>query len=218
MGLDMYLWKAKTPRDMGGENPRTLKEMREFSYDGGGETAETRFTSKYESVLKEKSKLLDDLLNGNLFVKGTSFHYISPFQDVGYWRKANQIHKWFVDNVQNGEDDCGVYPVTFDQLTALLSLCQLVVETAKIEKGMIENGQQMKDGKWVSCMVDGETITNPEEVAKLLPTEEGFFFGGTGYDEYYMSDVKNTIEIISKIHTPDSWDEKGMTYFYSSSW
>ena len=24
-----------------------------------------------------------------------------------YWRKANQIHAWFVDNVQQGNDDCG---------------------------------------------------------------------------------------------------------------
>jgi hypothetical protein len=22
--------------------------------------------------------------------------------ELGYWRKANHIHKWFVDNVQNG--------------------------------------------------------------------------------------------------------------------
>jgi hypothetical protein len=26
--------------------------------------------------------------------------------NLGYWRKANQIHKWFVDNVQGGKDDC----------------------------------------------------------------------------------------------------------------
>lgn len=23
-----------------------------------------------------------------------------------YWRKANAIHRWFVENVQSGEDDC----------------------------------------------------------------------------------------------------------------
>ena len=27
----------------------------------------------------------------------------------GYWRKANQIHSWFVENVQNGEDNCNEY-------------------------------------------------------------------------------------------------------------
>ena len=33
-----------------------------------------------------------------------------------YWRKSNQIHKWFVDNVQNGVDDCEYYPVTLDKI------------------------------------------------------------------------------------------------------
>jgi len=27
-------------------------------------------------------------------------------EEVGYWRKANQIHNWFVENVQNGIDEC----------------------------------------------------------------------------------------------------------------
>ena len=36
-----------------------------------------------------------------------------------YWRKANAIHKWFVDNVQWEEDDCGVYEVSHDQLKRL---------------------------------------------------------------------------------------------------
>ena len=30
---------------------------------------------------------------------------------VGYWRKANHIHKWFVDNVQEGIDDYREYYV-----------------------------------------------------------------------------------------------------------
>lgn len=40
--------------------------------------------------------------------------------DVGYWRKANQIHKWFVDNIQDGNDDCGKYYVSKEQLRDLL--------------------------------------------------------------------------------------------------
>ena len=27
--------------------------------------------------------------------------------NVGYWRKANAIHNWFVENVQKYDDDCG---------------------------------------------------------------------------------------------------------------
>lgn len=39
-----------------------------------------------------------------------------------YWRKANQIHAWFVDNVQQGNDDCGEYYVSHEKLKELLDL------------------------------------------------------------------------------------------------
>ena len=39
-----------------------------------------------------------------------------------YWRKANQIHAWFVDNVQGGNDNCGEYYVSHEKLTELLNL------------------------------------------------------------------------------------------------
>lgn len=43
---------------------------------------------------------------------------------VGYWRKANQIHKWFVDNVQGGVDNCGEYYVPREELEQLKQLCE----------------------------------------------------------------------------------------------
>lgn len=45
-----------------------------------------------------------------------------------YWRKANAIHKWFVDNVQGGEDNCREYWVQDTQLKQLLHMCQLALE------------------------------------------------------------------------------------------
>lgn len=47
--------------------------------------------------------------------------------EVGYWRKSNQIHKWFVDNVQNGEDDCGTYEVSMEKLQELLDIINIVL-------------------------------------------------------------------------------------------
>ena len=46
-----------------------------------------------------------------------------------YWRKANQIHAWFVANVQGGDDDCREYDVTSEQLTELRGLCRQVLKT-----------------------------------------------------------------------------------------
>ena len=36
-----------------------------------------------------------------------------------YWRKANQIHNWMVNNVQSGNDDCGLYEVSIDHILEL---------------------------------------------------------------------------------------------------
>jgi hypothetical protein len=39
-----------------------------------------------------------------------------------YWRKSNQIHKWFVDNVQDGVDECQPHYVSREQLAQLRDL------------------------------------------------------------------------------------------------
>ena len=56
--------------------------------------------------------------------------------EAAYWRKANAIHKWFVDNVQEGVDDCGNYEVSREQLQELLTL----IETALTDR---ENAGKM---------------------------------------------------------------------------
>jgi hypothetical protein len=47
--------------------------------------------------------------------------------EVGYWRKANAIHHWFVENVQGGEDECHRHEVTRDKLKALKLVCEAVL-------------------------------------------------------------------------------------------
>ena len=45
---------------------------------------------------------------------------------VGYWRKAHQVHQWFVDNCQQGNDDCREAYVSRESLEELLQLCEEV--------------------------------------------------------------------------------------------
>ena len=48
--------------------------------------------------------------------------------DVGYWRKANAIHNWFVKTVQDGVDECQEYTVSLEQLTELLAIVNMVID------------------------------------------------------------------------------------------
>lgn len=113
----------------------------------------------------------------------------SIWEEVGYWRKANHIHKWFVDCVQNGEDDCEKYEVTKSNLLDLKAVCEEVLSLKGKDEGRIE---------------------------EILPTTSGFFFGGTEYDEYYFSDVEATIEIINKVLETTDFEKELVVY--QSSW
>lgn len=59
--------------------------------------------------------------------KFSEFAGIQVSYPIGYWRKANAIHGWFVQNVQGGTDDCGSYHVEREQLVELRDLCKAAV-------------------------------------------------------------------------------------------
>ena len=51
-------------------------------------------------------------------------------EEVAYWRKANAIHRWFVEHAQDGTDDCKEYGVSETHLRALLADCTAVLESS----------------------------------------------------------------------------------------
>ena len=139
-------------------------------------------------------------------------------EDVGYWRKANQIHKWFVDNVQGGEDDGKTYRLSKERLKELLDTVNEVLEKSIIIDGKVKTGSEFstQTGKWVDNYKDGKVIENPEVAKKLLPTQEGFFFGDTDYDEYYIEDLKHTQELLTNLLAEE--DSMWTDYEYYASW
>lgn len=146
-------------------------------------------------------------------IKPERINYIE--EEIGYWRKANAIHKWFIDNcADEGQDDnCVPISVEREQLEQLLKTCQEVVQKAVLVKGKVQNGSVMGEKDWEPIMEEGTLIQNDEEIASILPTTSGFFFGSTNYDEDYLQDVKQTIETIES-----ALEEEGGDFYYEASW
>jgi hypothetical protein len=190
MGLDMYLTKKTYVWTDHETGKRELKSIKGFP-------------EKYKNIKPERIKTIEE--------------------EVGYWRKANQIHKWLVDNIQDGNDDCGEYSLPKEKAIELLNICKEIKEKCKLVEGKVRNGQVSSaetGGKLVDVMEDGKLITNSHIAAKLLPSESGFFFGSTDYDQYYMDDIDNTIEILEKVLAEEDPEKD---YFkeeiiYQSSW
>ena len=97
---------------------------------------------------------------------------------VGYWRKANQIHGWFVDNVQGGEDDCREYGVSRDQLQQLLQLCKEAVRTKNANllsprEGFFFGSSEVDQYYWGDI---SETIDLISYVLKNTPDDYNFLY------------------------------------------
>lgn len=145
----------------------------------------SKYNNQEDKLRKKVRKLFPDIKDtGNLDFVEIKF-------EAGYWRKANHIHNWFVENVQDEQDDCGHYEVSRDDLICLLEVCKRLLKTY---------------------------ITNKTEANQLaqkeLPTRAGFFFGGTEYDEFYWKDVEHTIKVIEYcLSLPAEY-----VFEYHSSW
>lgn len=47
---------------------------------------------------------------------------------VGYWRKANAIHRWVVENCAEGVDDCQPIYLNIDQINDLIDCCKHILK------------------------------------------------------------------------------------------
>jgi hypothetical protein len=92
------------------------------------------------------------------------------YEEMGYWRKANAIHGWFVDNFAQGDDDCQQIHVSANGLKRLLDICRKVM-----------------------------ALRDNDYSLEQLPPKEGFFFGGNQIDEYYWQTIEETQAILEDI-------------------
>jgi hypothetical protein len=85
-----------------------------------------QYLNKKKYFFREEDKL-KITMNGKA-IKGLDSSKVNHIsQEVFSWRKSNQIHKWFVDNIQNGKDDCGSYEVEKAEFEALLKAIKIAL-------------------------------------------------------------------------------------------
>lgn len=135
-------------------------------------------------------------------------------EEAGYWRKANQIHNWFVNNVQDGVDDCGNYYVDREKLEQLLTTVRLVLGRSELDIGIVNNGKTLTAEGWQENKELGEVVVDSSVAQELLPSQSGFFFGGTDYDQWYVRDLQRTEKIL--VEALAETDE--CEFEYHSSW
>src|SRR5690606_29699482 len=107
MGLDMYLNK----RTYVGNNYRKPEQQVQI----------TMLQNQDEVTFPIESEIKQERIT-------------NVIEEVAYWRKCNAIHNWFVENVQDGEDDCGDYYVSKEQLKKLVDLCKNLLTNKDIGK------------------------------------------------------------------------------------
>lgn len=145
------------------------------------------------------------------------YGWYSIMKQVGYWRKANEIHNWFVENVQDGEDDCDYHnECTREILEDLLHTCKIVLDSCATTYGKIHIEDRGTDNGWEPIYRDGQVVIDSSVAEELLPRCRGFFFGGDGYDEYYVNDIVDTIKILEDVLATTDFETQMV--FYRSSW
>ncbi len=121
---------------------------------------------------------------------GNKRHDIKPnrvseiVEEVMYWRKANHIHGWFVDNVQQGRDECQESKVELGDLVELRDLCKKVLETKNTDllpltAGFFFGSKEVDGFYWE------DTKATVEAIDSIL--EEKVPDGATAPDYYYQA-------------------------------
>lgn len=124
-----------------------------------------------------------DELNNDAFAKllkratQSDAEYLHPNINVNIasWRKANAIHQWFISHCADDVDDCQDIEVSLENLHELKNTCERILKAPNDIKLM----------------------------KRLLPPQDGFFFGDTDLNnpitlDAYLEDVKHTDDILSE--------------------
>lgn len=107
---------------------------------------------------------------------------------IGYFRKFNALHSYIVKTFADGIDNC----------QDIILYKEDVEKIKKVLDDVLNVHQQAEKAK------------------EILPTQSGYFFGGTDYDEYYFEEVKVAADLMQNFL--DNFDFENYQLVYRASW
>ena len=151
----------------------------------------------------------------NMLQQDFSDAHDDKLSGVIYWRKANAIHKYFVDYgklAHDGAPDVGYYYIDRQDLIHLIERIISILNGPEITETITYHkiAEDMNEVR-----EDVKYNLNIELAKELLPTTSGFFFGGTDYNHWYHEDLVRTLDILKRelAATPEN-----ETWYYYASW
>ena len=199
MGLDMYLYAEK--------------------YISGYD---------YEMVngeMQRKDNPVHDLLIGVSdmhTLPSAEYGGVTISKAVGYWRKANAIHGWFVRELADGVDKCQRIDVRRSDLVTLRDLCVNELHNRNNAKPTeVSDYVLSEDGTEIHTKIM-EAIKKEASKVSVAVTDDplapinGFFFGSTEKDEWYYGQLDYTVDTINSLLANDTDGE--LSYYYQASW
>lgn len=153
MGLDQYLYAKK------------------FAHNGSWAKEEDR---ELFATLMEASKIGD-------FVDG-DFPNASIEFKVACWRKQNAIHNWFVQECQNGEDECQTVYVGREKLEELRDSCRKVLADLTLASDLLPTADGFGIGgtEYGEWYIEGLTYTaNTIDKLLTMPSEWDFEYSSS---------------------------------------
>lgn len=225
MGLDIYLYKVKM--EDGSSRASFKSEGFNNALDAGKNQLQEKLRKAFTSVIsalgkeKEKGNDITELYKKKVrglfkFFSYPEF-YLSPFGVKGEWN-GNKYEYTIEpnDNIFNAEivsnviRDTGAKYLAYwrkvNFLYAYFNDYDLIdhdFECAWVDKDNIEDLIER-----CNAVLDDNSKAEDE-----LPTQSGFFFGSTAYDEWYIHDVKDTKKQLTKVLKGLKDDEQCLIYF-----
>jgi len=186
-------------------------------------------------------KSMNDLLglpteyNNRGDIEHNSLRATSVTIEVGYWRKVNWIHEWFVRELNDGNDDQRRSHVPEEKLSELREIINEIKGVIK-EQELFTGESRTEQGLFGSYQVQEirhEANLQPirEIINEKLPVSSGGFFFGT-YDEdikedsefaqfmdWYAQSLDETLGFLDKIDEIKKQETfKWGEVYYQPSW